>query len=444
MASATPVDRTAASGSIDATGGAEGPAPGAHWSVILLLAINLFNYVDRQVLAAVEKTIKDELHVSKSQMGWAATAFLLSYMVISPVFGFFADRMSRWLLVGVGVVLWSLASGGTGLAGTFSILLITRCFVGVGEAAYGPVAPTILSDLYPVKSRGRILSWFYLAIPVGSALGYVLGGKIAAHFGWRMAFYAVVPPGIALGIWAFFMKDPRRGGADAVTKERKPTAADYQILLKTPSYVLNNLGMAAMTFAIGGIAFWMPEYIFDRYREAGLRSDLASDDLLGHVNFIFGAISASAGLVATLAGGITGDWLRRWFSGSYFLVSGIAMLLGFPLLLAVVHTPFPLAWVLLFLAVFCLFFNTGPTNTALANVTHPAMRATAFAINIFFIHLFGDALSPPLIGKIADHSSLTTAFSVTSLLILLGGVFWLWAAKYLGRDTELAPTRLAA
>ena len=428
----------------------DAPPRGAKWSVILLLSINLFNYVDRQVLSAVESKIETDpqFHgVTQAQMGFAATAFLLSYMLIAPLFGWLADRMSRWILVGIGVVIWSLASGGTGMAMTFTMLLVTRCFVGIGEAAYGPVAPTILSDLYPVKSRGRILSWFYLAIPVGSALGYVLGGAIASKYGWRVAFYAVVPPGLLLGLWALLMKDPRRGASDRGIKERKATFADYAILLKTKSYVLNTLGMAAMTFALGGIAFWMPKYIVQRYRAQGLRGDLSPDDLLAHVNFIFGAISATSGLFATMAGGITGDWLRKRYSGSYFLVSGTAMLLGFPLLLALLHTPFPAAWVILFLAVFCLFFNTGPTNTALANVTHPSMRATAFAINIFVIHLLGDAISPTLIGSIADHTpnkNLNPAFTFVSFLVLIGGLLWLWGAKYLGADTKMAPKRLAA
>jgi MFS family permease len=340
------------------------PIRGANWSLALLLAINLFNYVDRQVLAAVESMIEKEPRfggITKAKMGLAATAFLLSYMLIAPIFGWLADRTSRWLLVAIGVGVWSLASGGTGLAPTFTLLILSRCFVGVGEAAYGPVAPTILSDLYPVQHRGRVLSWFYLAIPVGSALGYVLGGQIASRYhSWRAPFYFVVPPGLALGAWALFMKDPRRGASDSV-KPRKATVADYRILLRTPSYVLNTAGMAAMTFALGGIAFFMPQYIVGRYNAAGLRRDLGQDDLLAHVNFIFGAISAGSGLVATMAGGILGDRLRKRYSGSYFLVSGCAMLLGFPLLLGLLHAPFPAAWVVLFLAVFCLFFNTGPT-----------------------------------------------------------------------------------
>jgi MFS family permease len=406
---------------------------GANWSLALLLAINLFNYVDRQVLAAVEVSIEKTFHVSQAKMGWAATVFLLSYMVIAPIFGFMADRVSRWLLVGIGVLLWSLASGGTGLAATFGILLLTRCFVGVGEAAYGPVAPTILSDLYPVKMRGQIMSWFYLAIPVGSALGYVLGGAIATKYGWRAAFYAVVPPGLLLGALALFMKDPRRGASEPAPI-RKPSFADYTVLLKTKSYVINTLGMAAMTFAIGGIGFWMPRYIFV-YRGYGT---------LAHVNSTFGAITVVSGLFATLLGGWAGDRFRKKHGGAYFLVSGAAMLLGFPLLLATLHTPFPYAWILVFLSVFCLFFNTGPTNAILANVTHPAIRATGFALNIFVIHLLGDAVSPPLIGWMSDRWGMNTAFTVVSIMILIGGILWLYGAKFLEEDTRRAPGRLAA
>ena len=179
----------------------ERPLPGARAALVLLLGINLFNYVDRQVLAAVEPLIREHFGATQTQMGWLATAFLVSYMIFSPLFGWLGDRTSRWLLVAAGVIVWSLATGGTGLATSLTVLLITRCFVGIGEAAYGPVAPTILSDLYPVSIRGRVMAWFYLAIPVGSALGYVLGGGVAKLTdSWNWPFYVVVIPGIALGV----------------------------------------------------------------------------------------------------------------------------------------------------------------------------------------------------------------------------------------------------
>jgi MFS family permease len=421
------------------------PMPGARLALLLLLSINLFNYIDRQVLAALELPIQrtlfpndpitgEEPADAKENMGMLATAFMVSYMLLAPVFGWLGDRWSRWPLVGIGVVLWSLASGASGLAATFAALLLTRCFVGVGEAAYGPVAPTIISDLYPIKIRGYVLAWFYMAIPVGSALGYVLGGLIFKLTGdWRHAFFVVVPPGLLLGLWCFFMRSPRRGQAETSQQpHRHARLADYKHLLRNRSYVLNTLGMTAMTFAIGGIGFWMPHYVAEArgYGE------------LGTVNIIFGGIVVVAGLGATLLGGILGDRLRERFPGSYFLVSGTAMLVGFPLLLLVLVVPFPWAWIFVFLAVFCLFFNTGPTNTILANVTHPAVRASAFALNIFVIHALGDAISPWVIGAIASRQGFNVAFAVMSVLILVGGLLWLWGARYLERDTALAPTRL--
>lgn len=440
-----------------------GVLPGARVSLVLLLLINLFNYIDRQVLAAVEPLIAAELfpHVDgkpsdpneELKMGLLATAFLVSYMLTAPLFGWLGDRWKRWALIGIGVLLWTVASGASGLVketeallmsvgigsvSAFVVLLVTRMFVGVGEGAYGPIAPAVISDMYPVSRRGKVLAWFYVAIPVGSALGYVLGGLVGGHFGWRWAFYSVVPPGIALAVWCFFRADPPRGrseGEGGVGASRQARWADYLVLLRTPSYVLNVAGMTAMTFAIGGVSFWMPRYIAV-FRKAGELSD---------VNLIFGAITVVAGLGATLAGGWAGDRLRTRLPGAYLLVSGTAMLVGFPLFLAVLVTPFPLCWVVIFLACFALFFNTGPSNTAIANVAHPALRATAYAVCILVIHALGDAISPPLIGKVNGLAggNMNVGFGVVSGAFLMAGVFWLWGARHLGRDTAAAPTRLA-
>lgn len=412
--------------------------PGARPALILLLSINLFNYVDRYILAAVEETVSKEFGVSMAQMGTLVTAFLLTYMVVSPIFGVLGDRVSRWALIGIGVILWSLASGGSGLATTFGVLFLMRCLIGVGEGAYGPVAPTLIADLYPVAVRGKVLAWFYAAIPVGSALGFVLGGLFNAPGQWHWAFILTVPPGIILGAWCFFMREPRRGLSDAApgpdnldaaatgatTPARKATWADYRSLLRIRSYVLNCAAMTAMTFAIGGMAFFMPRYLS---QERGISRAVASP--------VFGLITVAAGLTATLAGGMLGDRLRSRYPGAYFLVSAGGMLVGFPMFLGVLYAPFPLAWLFVFLAVFCLFFNTGPSNTAVANVTQPYVRASAFAVNIFVIHLLGDAISPAIIGYIADRSSLKAGFLVVSGTILIGGMLWLWAARYLGADT---------
>jgi MFS family permease len=434
--------------------------PGARQALILLLAINLFNYIDRQVLSAVEPEIRKHylspdspgaaywLEIKDNPKFWTgclSMAFMVCYMLLSPVFGWLADRTARWLLVAVGVTIWTLASGGSGLATTFAVLFLTRCFVGFGEAAYGPVAPTVISDLYPVSRRGSVLAWFYAAIPVGSALGYVLGSTVKEALGWQWAFYLVVPPGLLLAVLCLLMPEPRRGLADAIPTTHPPvgvadaaqttrrlTRVDYFVLLRTPSYIYCTIGMTAMTFALGGIAWWMPAYL-QEHRGQGAGALTA-----------FGGIIVATGLGATLLGGLAGDRLKPRFSGSYFLVSGLAMLAGFPFIIIFLYTPFPLAWLPLTLAVFCLFFNTGPTNTILANVTHPSIRATAFAINIFIIHLLGDVISPPILGLlIGPEDRYELGFIVVSGMVLIGGVFWLMGMKYLARDTELAPMRIA-
>lgn len=440
--------------SSDAQRGPSYVVPGAAIALSLLLIINFFNYVDRQVLAAVESKIelsffsgpkyprdsenrlddpKKRAEVEGS-MGSLYFAFMAAYMVFAPLFGWLAERMSRWLLIAIGVAVWSLASGASGLAPTFTILFLTRCLVGIGEAAYGPAAPALIADMYPVERRGRMLSLFYVAIPVGSACGYILGGQAYAWTGdWRWAFYIVVPPGILLAVWCLFMRDPRHRQAASATPQRKGSWRDYGIILKTPSYLLNTLGMTAMTFALGGMAFWMPRYISDQ-RKAGSLED---------VNFLFGLIVVVSGLAGTVIGGWAGDRARAKYSGSYFLVSSIAMWTGFPLVIAVLYTPFPLAWVFLFLACFCLFFNTGPTNTIIANVTHPSMRASAYALNILIIHAFGDAVSPTILGWFNGYyQNMNVGFLAVSGMFFLAGLCWFLGARHLQSDTERAATRV--
>ncbi|HZZ27098.1 MAG TPA: MFS transporter [Pirellulales bacterium] len=458
--------------------------PGARVALVLLLAINLFNYVDRYVLAAVEDQIQHDFGSTAAQTGLLATAFLVSYMCFAPLFGWLADRYSRWMLVGVGVLLWSAASGATGLATGIGMMLATRVFVGIGEAAYGPVAPTIISDLYPIERRGQVLAWFYVAMPVGSALGYMLGGQVL-HLGftWHYAFFIVVPPGLLLGFWALAMRDSRRDQVAAMklspnsslptaspsnetTKPKATALADYKQLLRIPSYLYNTAGMTAMTFAVGGLAFWIPRYLVWRKVHAGLL-DPANAELrraaLTDANWTFGVIVVVTGLAATLSGGWLGDKLRNRWPGSYFLVSGYGMLFALPFFLAALVVPFPAAWALIFITCCGLFFNTGPSNTILANVTHPSIRAAGFALNIFIIHTLGDAISPPLIGKInmvfGDHAAqvsqagvaalasaggkadelvstnMNAGFATVSLAIFLSGVFWVLGSKHLARDT---------
>lgn len=401
---------------------------GARGALFLLLAINLFNYIDRQVLAALEPDIRATFFApgdlnAMTKTGLLGDAFFVTYMITAPILGLLADRISRWLIIGSAVILWSLASGGSGLAATFAMLVVTRICIGVGEGGYGPAAPTILSDLFPIERRGRMMAIFYTAIPVGSALGYVIGGLIGANFGWRWAFYLVAPPGLLLGLLCFWQRDPRVNADHLVQKAPGRTLRDYLNLFRTRSYLINCVAQTLMTFVTGGLGFWIPAYLRYRNQSPGVGMT------------IFGLITVVAGLVSTLFGGIIADRLRPRLPSSYFWVSGIGMLIACPIFVVSLYVPFPAAWIPMFLAIFFLFLNTGPSNTALANVSLPAVRATAFAANIFFIHAFGDVQAFWLLGYIGGHSSIHVAFLFVSGIIFLSGVVWLIGAKYLAADT---------
>jgi MFS family permease len=278
-----------------------------------------------------------------------------------------------------------------------------------------------------------MLSYFYLAIPVGGALGYAFGEIIVSvlQWDWRTAFWLVVPPGILLGVLCFLLKDPPRGLSEHSATPKATMIEKYRTLWRIPSYVYNTLGMTAMSFAIGGLAFRMPAFLE--------RHEVPAVFGIGP-RTVFGILVALSGLIATVAGGWLGDFLRPKWSGSYFLVSGAAMLVGFPMTLGVLYVPFPYAWGFIFGAVFCLFLNTGPTNTILANVTHPSIRSSGFALNILIIHLFGDAVSPSLMG-LSNLLFPDAGFHLVAWVVLLGGILWLMGAPYLARDTELAATR---
>ena len=406
---------------------------GAHGALFLLLGINLFNYIDRQILAALEPDIRASFFAAgdvnaMTKTGLLGDAFLVTYMISAPILGLLADRFSRWIIVGSAVILWSLASGVSGLAATFAILFATRICVGIGEGGYGPAAPTILSDLFPIETRGRIMAIFCAAIPVGSALGYVIGGLIGTHLGWRWAFYLVGPPGLLLGLLCFWQRDPRVTAHRLVQESPRRSLKDYLRLFRTRSYLINCVAQTLMTFVTGGLGYWVSAYL--DYRNQSPASSRT----------IFGLITVVAGLISTLLGGVVADKLRSRFAGSYFWVSGIGMLIACPFFVATLYVPFPAAWITMFLAIFFLFLNTGPSNTALANVSLPAVRATAFAMNIFVIHALGDVQAFWLLGYIGGHTNMRVAFLFVSGIIFFSGLVWLIGVKYLPADTAAVET----
>ncbi|MBI4867918.1 MAG: MFS transporter [Candidatus Wallbacteria bacterium] len=410
----------------------EGASRTAWWALALLFVVNLLNYVDRQVISGIQDLIQKEFGLTGLQIGLVGSSFMVVYMMAAPVTGVLADRWPRHWFIASGVGLWSLATAAAGAARSYPQLLVTRAAVGIGEAGYATVSPGLIADLFPVSLRGRAMSVFFMAIPVGSALGISIGGYLGAHYGWRTAFTAVGLPGLVIALAALWLPDPPRGAMDGKAETAqggpKPSFAAYLGLLKIPSYVINTAGMTAYTFAIGALAFWMPRYLIEVKQMPRESATL-----------MFGIVAAAAGFFGTMAGGWSGDRLQKRLPNAYFLLSGIGLLLGVPCsFVAILCTGERATWIMLFLAEFFLFLNTGPLNAALANVVPASMRASAFAFNIFVIHLLGDVASPPLIGVVQDHAGLTVAMLVATLPMGIAGLIYLWGMGYYGEDVRRA------
>jgi MFS transporter, Spinster family, sphingosine-1-phosphate transporter len=398
------------------------------YALALLLAVNLLNYIDRQVLYAVFPLIKADLALSDAALGLLGSAFMLCYMVSAPLLGWFGDRRSRTGLASGGLVLWSVATALAGLAPGYRTLLAARTVVGVGEASFGTISPGLVADYFPRERRGRVLSLFYLAIPVGSALGYLLGGVLGLRFGWHAAFLMVGAPGLLLALPLLLLREPPRGGDGPGLPVGGTSLSGYLRLFRNRSFVLNTLAMAAMTFALGGLAQWLPSFLNRAH---------ALDVAKG--NTLFGAITVLAGITGTLTGGWLGDRLQARSDKGYLLVSGWGFVIGAPVAAWAIMTPDRNACLAaIFLAEFFLFLNTGPLNTVIVNVTPPAVRAMAFALNIFFIHALGDAVSPTLLGILSDWWGLRHALLITPVAMAVAAFFCMLCGRHIAADTARA------
>jgi len=398
----------------------------AAYALAVLTFINLFNYIDRWVLSAVLESIKrSELHFTDTELGSIATGFIIVYMLTSPIFGSLGDRGKRPPLIALGVAIWSVATSLAGFARGFASLFIARATVGVGEAAYGTIAPALLADHFPLEKRGRVFSVFFAAIPLGSAAAYVIGGLIDQHFGWRAAFWMVGTPGLLLALLVLAVREVPRGQHDPV-EEKRPrlsVAGTYLDLVRNRQYLLTCLGYAAWTFALGGLGVWTPSWL-ERVR--GLPRHDAT--------VTFGLIVLITGFTGTFAGGYLADWLLKWTKESYLWVCGVATLIAAPVAFVAFTNPSkPVYMTAIAIAEVLVFASTGPVNSAIVNLVSPSERASAVALSIFIMHLLGDVPSPPLIGKLSDMSSLASAFLIVPAAILVAGIIWTFAAWRGGR-----------
>ncbi|HTJ30347.1 MAG TPA: MFS transporter [Acidobacteriaceae bacterium] len=392
-------------------------------ALVLLTTLNLLNFIDRYILPGAQPLIQADFHVSDQRMGALTTALFLTYMLTAPLTGWLGDRFRRKPLIIAGAVLWSLATLATYFVHDYWTLYFRHAIVGIGEATFTIFAPAVISDFFPPRERNRILSIFYLAIPVGAALGFTLGGQLGERFGWRTPFFLCALPGLVVALlYGLFASEPARGASETATKTASapsnPVATILSLFLN-PAYLFATLGMAMLVFAMGGISTWMPTFL---HRFSGMSVSKAGTSL--------GVITVIDGLAGTAIGGWIGQrWLRR-DPRALYLVSAWSMIATLPLGALVFFGP-P-AWSLpaLFAAEFFLFLNTGPLNTAIINSVRAEVRASAIALNLFLIHMLGDTFSPQIIGAIGDRSNLRLGLGLTLVTLAISGILLFTGARF--------------
>jgi MFS family permease len=386
-------------------------------ALLVLTALNFVNYIDRSVLFAVQPLVQHEFQRSDAEFGLLTSAFFIFYMCTAPLIGPLADRYPRRLIMVAGAVLWSGATLLTAITYDFRTLLIRHTVVGIGEATFVTIAPAYIADFFSEQHRGRVLSIFYLAIPAGTALGYLLGGYLGGYYGWRAPFYVGAIPGFLLAMLLLALPEPVRGSADHIGGSFERDT--FLGLWRNKAFWTCSLGMAMLTFAIGGMQVWMPTFLF---RVRGIP--------LADANRVFGLMTLASGIFATLLGGWLGDALLRFTRGAYYLVSAVGMAVTLPAIIVGVSITGKGMYPAIFVAEFFLLLNTAPLNAALVNSVSGRIRATAIAVNLFTIHLLGDAFSPTLMGYISDRSNLRMAFLVASVAVAISAAILFYGMRF--------------
>jgi MFS family permease len=443
----------------------------SYYALSVLTLVNFLNYIDRQVLPAVAPAIQRELGLTDTELGAMEAALLLSFTVLAPLFGRLGDRYSRTKLMAAAAVVWSLATGLTawvdrwpllppslhlnlplfGLLALSSVALglcAVRALVGIGESSYSTITPTLIADYFPRQRRATALGVFQAAIPMGFALGYVLGAVLAHYFGWRLAFMFVGLPGLIVSIFVWKLHEPRRGEHDAPPKRSVADAEPRQSwwrttkqIFMTRDWLLSTAGYTALTFVLGAFATW-----------ATLM--LARDKHMSETGaaVVLGSVTLLAGAAGTFGGGWVADRVVAKRRNGYFLVCAASSLLGvIPAVIALV-THRPLFFLpAMFFAVVLLFVNNAPFHAILVNSVPPAIRASAMALNIVVIHACGDVISRFGVGKLSDslaggnaaliaglarvlgidptQEHLTAALLVVPAGLLVSALFFLWGSR---------------
>ncbi|XP_078539677.1 protein spinster homolog 3-like [Lissotriton helveticus] len=431
----------------------------AYATVVVMCYINLLLYMDWFIIAGVLQEIKTYFDISDSNAGLLQTVFICCFLVAAPLFGYLGDRYNRKTIIAIGIVLWSGVTLGSSFIteSHYWLFFLTRGLVGAGAASYSTIAPTIIGDLFVKDKRTWILGVFYIFIPAGSGLGYILGSSVTQATGdWHWAL-RVTPcmAALALVLLVLVVPDPARGAAEqgaGQSAARTPWCEDVKSLCRNRSFVWSSLGVTAMAFVSGALGFWAPVFLT---RARIVLGSSCTQDLCSPLDsLIFGGLTVGTGILGVITGAEVARRYKKINPKADPLICALGMLTSSPCLFAaivVAHRSILASYIFIALGELLLSFNWAIVADILLYVVTPTRRSTATALQSMVGHLLGDAGSPYLIGIISDaiqtsrgdshlwsFRSLEYSFLLCPFVGVLGGGFFLATALYVEEDRKKA------
>jgi MFS family permease len=398
----------------------------AYYVFLLLFLLYLFNYVDRMVIASLFPYLKAEWNLTDTECGWFASIVTLMMTVFVFPVSFLIDRWSRKKAIAAMAVIWSVATAACALTKNFTQLLLMRSVVGAGEAAYTSGGHAMIAAYFPEEKRATMNGLFTAAIPMGTAIGVILGGVIAVNWGWRYAFGLLAIPGLIVAILFFWVKDYKTVQImkTAGNVETKMGWQDIALeFLHTPSVLFTYIGYVGNTFVTTALMNWLPSY-FNRIE--GIPMDQAG--VKTSVVFLLAIFGAPIG-------GILTDKLRKkWFHARMSVPAVTSLLTGIFLFIGFFFLEGTAQYIFLILFGFTAPMFAAGGSAVTQDVVHPGLRAISYSLAQFFMMLLGYSLSPIFVGAISDRYDLLTAFKFLPLFSLLGAIGFFIGSFYYVRD----------
>ena len=410
----------------------------SNYVFMLLFLLYLFDYADRMVVNSMFTSIQKDWFISDTQCGWLVSVIYLAIGILTFPVSILVDRWSRTKTIGMMAIVWSIATAVCALTGNYVQLFMARIFIGFGEAGYAPGGSALISGMYPIDRRSKMMGLWNASIPLGSAIGVTMGGIIAHYLGWKHAFGIVALPGLAIAILFLFVKDYKTVDLSFIDKSSNKIKMEKKDIIREfitkPSVIFTYFGMAAVVFVTTAMIVWLPKFF-----ETGNALQPQTAGTLA------GAVMMLALIGAPLGGFLTDRWrkkeprARMLFPAITTFISSLLLFIAFFLLKGNSQIA-----VLFLFGIFIMMFIAGAAAVT-QDVIHPGLRATSYAFAVAVQNLLGSFTAPIVLGKISDLSNIKTAMAILPFILIIGSLLFYIGSRYYLKDiAKVPPVKLEA